>query len=178
MTFWQWMSSTMDTWSSLMLVAAPILLALSLRVSRLAKVVLLAIVLLPPIAFGLWRTGRVVAEAEFNPGIAPFHLTVWRVPVPVTQSSHFIVELKRGQYVVTSFRYFWPQYTPQRVKIGWDKIEHFTVTFDDNYVATCDWSWGKEAIWRMSGPPGGVAPGLSATYFTPVDPNAHARIWQ
>jgi hypothetical protein len=117
MTFWQWMSSTMDTWSSLMLVAAPILLALSLRVSRLAKVVLLAIVLLPPIAFGLWRTGRVVAEAEFNPGIAPFHLTVWRVPVPVTQSSHFIVELKRGQYVVTSFRYFWPQYTPRESRL-------------------------------------------------------------
>jgi hypothetical protein len=49
MIFWQWMSSTMETWPSLMLVAAPILLALSLRVSPLAKVVLLAIALLLPI---------------------------------------------------------------------------------------------------------------------------------
>ena len=58
-----------------------------------------------------------------------------------------------------------------------EQIEHFAVTFDDEYVASCDWRWGKEATWRMSGPPGGKTAGLSATYFTPLDPNARARIW-
>jgi hypothetical protein len=58
------------------------------------------------LAFVVWRHGTVVAEAKFNPGIAPFTIEVRRVPVPVTNSKHFIVELYRGQYVVTSFRYF------------------------------------------------------------------------
>src|SRR5258708_1252389 len=59
----------------------------------------------------LWRAGRIVAEARFDPGIAPFDITVREVPVPVTRSHHFIVTLKRGQYPVTSFRYFWIGYT-------------------------------------------------------------------
>ena len=36
------------------------------------------------IAFKLWRRGTIVAEATFDPGIAPFTLTVRKVPVPVT----------------------------------------------------------------------------------------------
>src|SRR5947199_7367981 len=37
-----------------------------------------------------WRTGSIVAEATYNPGIAPFDITVREVPVPVTHSQHFI----------------------------------------------------------------------------------------
>ena len=177
MELWRWEPLLTGQWAAVLMVLVLVLILSTVKVSRRIKAILLAILFVPLIAHGIWRMGRVVAEAQFNPGIAPFHLTVRRVPVPVTQSSHFIVELKRGQYVVTSFRYFWPEYTPEHVKIGWDKIDHFTVTFDNQYVATCDWSWGREATWRMSGPPDGRTAGLSATYFTPVDPNARARIW-
>ena len=181
MDLWRWISSNSNVLLFIVLSANVLLTLFVSKASRATKVLLVAVMLVPvvgaAIVFGVWRMGHVVAEAEFNPGIAPFHLTVRRVPVPVTHSSHFIVELKRGQYVVTSFRYFWPEYTPERVKIGWDKIEHFTVTFDDAYVASCDWSWGKEATWRMVGPPDGKTAGLSATYFTPVDENARAEIW-
>ena len=177
MNFLESLWSMLSQWQILLAPANILLLLFALRTSRLVKGLLIALLVFPYIIFAVWRAGRIVAEAEFNPGVAPFHLTVRRVPVPVTQSSHFIVELKRGQYVVTSFRYFWPQYTPQRVKITWDKIERFTVTFDDVYVATCDWRWGREASWRLTEPPGGNIAGLSATFFTPVDPNARARIW-
>ncbi|HJY76061.1 MAG TPA: hypothetical protein VKE95_05480 [Burkholderiales bacterium] len=111
------------------------------------------------VAHVVWRAGTVVAEASFNPGIAPFDVTVREVPVPVTGSRHFIVTLRRGQYPVTSFRYFWVNYTPKNVKIEWTKLETFKVIFDDRYVATCNWSWGKEATWTMQVPPGGEAPG-------------------
>lgn len=118
--------------------------------------------------FRLWRQGTVVAEAEFDPGIAPFKLTVRRVPVPVTGSDHFIAELKRGEYVVTSFRYFWPDYTPKEVEISWPCIERFTITFDQSYVATCEWKWGAGATWSMTAPPSAKHQvGLSAYYFTP-----------
>ncbi len=89
--------------------------------------------------FFLWRAGRIVAEATYNPGIAPFDITVREVPVPVTHSHHFIITLKRGQYPVTSFRYFWLDYTPKRVRIEWTRLEEFKVLFDERYVATCDW---------------------------------------
>src|SRR5579862_6938367 len=46
------------------------------------------------IGFFYWRAGTVVAAASFNPGIAPFDITVREVPVPVTHSHHFIVTLK------------------------------------------------------------------------------------
>jgi hypothetical protein len=96
-------------WATAILVVLAIMSLLSsAMLSRSVKVILVAVCLVPLITHAIWRMGRVVAEAEFNPGIAPFHLTIRRVPVPVTQSSHFIVELRRGQYVVTSFRYFWP----------------------------------------------------------------------
>jgi hypothetical protein len=111
------------------------------------------------IAHVVWRAGSVVAEATFDPGIAPFDVTVREVPVPVTQSHHFIVTLKRGQYPVTSFRYFWLQYTPKSVRIEWTRLETFKVIFDDRYVATCNWSWGKEATWTLQVPPGGQTPG-------------------
>lgn len=107
----------------------------------------------------IWRAGRIVAEAKFDPGIAPFDVTVREVPVPVTRSHHFIVTLKRGQYPVTSFRYFWTGYTPERVRIEWTRLETFKVVFDERYVATCNWSWGKEATWTMQAPPGAQAPG-------------------
>ena len=110
-------------------------------------------------AHTVWRAGTVVAEASFDPGIAPFDVTVREVPVPVTGSHHFIVTLRRGQYVVTSFRYFWVKYTPKSVKIEWTKLETFKVIFDDRYVATCNWSWGKEATWTMQVPSGGETPG-------------------
>jgi hypothetical protein len=111
------------------------------------------------VALIVWRAGGVVAEATFNPGIAPFDLTVREVPVPVTRSHHFIITLRRGQYPVTSFRYFWVKYTPKNVKIEWTRLETFKVIFDDRYVATCHWSWGKEATWTMQVPPGGEVPG-------------------
>ncbi len=106
-----------------------------------------------------WRAGRIVAEATFNPGIAPFDITVREVPVPVTLSHHFIVTLKRGQYPVTSFRYFWTSYTPKSVRIEWTRLETFKVIFDERYVATCNWSWGREATWTMQVPPGAQTPG-------------------
>jgi hypothetical protein len=107
----------------------------------------------------IWREGSIVAKATFNPGIAPFDITVREVPVPVTNSHHFIVTLKRGQYPVTSFRYFWTAYTPKSVRIEWTHLETFKVLFDERYVATCNWSWGKEATWTMQVPPGAQAPG-------------------
>lgn len=114
-------------------------------------------------AFVQWRAGDVVATASFNPGIAPFDIKVRKVPVPVTGSSHFIVELRRGEYIVTSQRFFWQGYTPSTVTIDWDCMEHFTVTFDQTHVATCDWKWGREATWTMSD-----ASGLSPYYFAPT----------
>jgi len=107
----------------------------------------------------VWREGKIVAEARFNPGIAPFDITVREVPVPVTKSHHFIVTLKRGQYPVTSFRYFWIAYTPKKVRIEWKRLETFNVIFDDRYVATCNWIWGREAAWTVKVPPGNEVPG-------------------
>ena len=107
----------------------------------------------------IWRNGKVVAEAEFNPGIAPFTLTVREVPVPVTRSHHFIVTLRRGEYPVTSFRYFWIDYTPTKVRINWPQLQSFTVTFDDTYAASCNWSWGNRAVWTIAGPPNGRTAG-------------------
>ena len=107
----------------------------------------------------VWREGKIVAEAWFNPGIAPFDITVREVPVPVTKSHHFVVTLKRGQYPVTSFRFFWIGYTPEKVRIEWKRLETFNVIFDDRYVATCNWSWGREAAWTVKVPPGSEAPG-------------------
>jgi len=117
-----------------------------------------------------WRRGEVVAKAEFDPGIAPFTIEVRRVPVPVTNSKHFIISLNRGQYVVTSFRYFWPGYTPEHVRISWPCMNQFTVTFDDKYEARCVWSWGAGASWSMTVPEGGPKPGLSPYFFTPRKP--------
>ena len=117
-----------------------------------------------------WRRGDVVAKAEFDPGIAPFTIEVRRVPVPVTNSKHFIISLYRGQYVVTSFRYFWPGYTPEHVRISWPCMNEFTVTFDDKYEARCVWSWGAGASWSMTVPEGGQKPGLSPYFFTPRKP--------
>jgi hypothetical protein len=114
-----------------------------------------------------WRRGEVVAKAEFDPGIASFTIEVRRVPVPVTNSKHFIISLYRGQYVVTSFRYFWPGYTPEHVRISWPCMNQFTVTFDDKYEARCVWSWGAGASWSMTIPEGGQKPGLSPYFFTP-----------
>jgi len=107
----------------------------------------------------IWRAGRIVAETTFDPGIAPFDIAVREVPVPVTRSHHFIVTLKRGQYPVTSFRYFWIDYTPKSVRIEWTRLETFKVVFDERYVAICNWSWGREATWTMQVPPGAQAPG-------------------
>jgi hypothetical protein len=121
-------------------------------------------------AFELARAGEVVATATFDPGIAPFTIEVRRVPVPVTNSKHFIVSLYRGQYVVTSFRYFWPGYTPERVHVSWPCINRFTVTFDDTYEASCDWRWGAGATWSMTVPDGSREPGLSPYFFTPRNP--------
>jgi len=44
-------------------------------------------------SFNEWRKGEVVATAKFDPGIAPFTIEVRKVPVPVTNSYHFIVSL-------------------------------------------------------------------------------------
>ena len=106
-----------------------------------------------------WREGQVVAIATFNPGIAPFRLTVREVPVPVTHSNHFIVTLKRGQYPVTSFRYFWIAYTPKKVRIEWPRLESFKVIFDERYIAICNWRWGQDATWTMQMPPNAEEPG-------------------
>ena len=111
------------------------------------------------IGYHVWREGEEVAAATFDPGIAPFRLTVREVPVPVTRSHHFIVTLKRGQYAVTSFRFFWVRYTPRTVRIEWTRLESFRVIFDERYVAQCDWSWGKSATWTMQVPAGGMHPG-------------------
>lgn len=129
-----------------------------------------AIIAVGELCFWYWRHGVIVARAEFDPGIAPFSLSVRRVPVPVTASNHFIVDLHRGEYVVSSFRYFWGGYTPQVVRISWPCINHFSVFFDEQYEATCDWEWGKNAIWSMKSLGGTVEPGLSAYYFTPQKP--------
>jgi len=117
-----------------------------------------------------WRSGVIVASARFDPGIAPFTIQVRRVPVPVTASKHFIVELYRGQYVVTSFRYFWPEYTPERIRISWPCLNHFSIMFDEKYEAICDWSWGAGASWSMKSATGALAPGLSPYFFTPRNP--------
>ena len=50
--------------------------------------------------FNKARKGEIVATAAFDPGIAPFTIEVRKVPVPVTNSHHFIVSLHRGEYVV------------------------------------------------------------------------------
>jgi hypothetical protein len=115
--------------------------------------------------FNHWRAGDVVASAEFDPGIAPFDVRVLRVPVPVTGSEHFIVELRRGRYVVTSHRFFWQDYTPETVAIDWPCMNEFTVTFDDQHVATCTWDWGTGASWTMDSPQ--RESGLGEYYFTP-----------
>jgi hypothetical protein len=114
-----------------------------------------------------WREGVVVAEKEFNPGIAPFRLEVKRVPVPVTHSYHFIVSLYRGEYVVTSQRVFWPDYTPTSVSLSWSCIDHFTVTFDKDHEVSCDWKWGRTANWSISDGASRNTAGLSPYYFTP-----------
>ncbi len=111
------------------------------------------------VGFFVWRAGRIVARATFNPGIAPFDIAVREVPVPVTHSRHFIITLSRGQYPVTSFRYFWVSYTPKSVRIEWPRLESFRVIFDERYVATCNWSWGEEATWMMQAPAGAQLPG-------------------
>ncbi len=111
------------------------------------------------LGFYYWRAGTIVAEAKFDPGIAPFDLTVRSVPVPVTRSRHFIVTLRRGQYPVTSFRYFWVGYTPRSVRIEWPRLESFKVVFDERYVATCEWNWGGRATWTMQAPQGAQPPG-------------------
>lgn len=129
------------------------------RGQNLAIVVVLVLFTAAIAGHFIWRAGRIVAEAKFDPGIAPFDVTVREVPVPVTRSHHFIVTLKRGQYPVTSFRYFWTGYTPEKVRIEWTRLETFKVVFDERYVATCNWSWGREATWTMQVPPGAQAPG-------------------
>ncbi len=148
---------------------------------RVLRPALLPGALLAVIASGAlfywWRQGTVVASATFDPGIAPFDVKVTRVPVPVTRSDHFIVELRRGQYVVTAQRYFWPDYTPSHVTVQWPCIDEFTVSFDDAYVATCNWRWGRSATWTLSAvtssapvPAKAHPPGLSPYFFTPRKP--------
>src|SRR2546430_1989771 len=117
------------------------------RESTRARILLVGSLVLILGGFWWWRHGVIVAHATFDPGIAPFSIEVRKVPVPVTKSSHFIISLFRGQYVVTSFRYFWPGYTPEHVEISWSCINHFSVTFDKKYEATCDWNWGQGATW-------------------------------
>jgi hypothetical protein len=126
---------------------------------NLAIVIPLIIFTTVIVGFFVWRAGRIVATATFNPGIAPFDIAVREVPVPVTRSRHFIITLSRGQYPVTSFRYFWVSYTPKSVRIEWPRLESFKVIFDDRYVATCNWSWGEEATWTMQSPAGAQLPG-------------------
>jgi hypothetical protein len=60
---------------------------------------------------------------------------------------------------VTSFRFFWDGYTPEKVSIDWKTLNHFAITFDQKYVATADWHWGREAVWAMTSPPGVARPG-------------------
>lgn len=122
---------------------------------------ILLVFLVGEIGWGLWRHGRTVAQAEFDIGDgAPFSISVREVPVPVTKSHHFIVTLYRGEYPVTSFRYFWVNYTPTEIKIDWPQLESFTVTFDGKYVACCRWSWGSEASWSITSPPGAPPVGM------------------
>lgn len=112
-----------------------------------------------------------VATAEFDPGIAPFDVEVRRVPIPVTNSEHFIITLYRGEYEVTSHRAFWAGHTPEQVTIRWDCMEHFEVQFDDDYTVNCDWRWGEGATWStVSASADLVDPGLSAYYFAPREP--------
>lgn len=134
-------------------------LSARLRGFGLPAVVILLILLVGQTGWLIWRHGTVVAEASFDPGVAPFTLTVRRVPVPVTHSEHFICELRRGQYPVTSFRFFWSGYTPTKVAISWPRLDHFAIAFDDRYVATCDWYWGRQATWAISFPEGAPPPG-------------------
>jgi len=143
-----------------------------LLMARARKIMIGYVVIIGLVSGGFWwwRHGTVVARASFDPGIAPFTVEVRKVPVPVTRSRHFIVSLYRGQYVVTSFRYFWPGYTPSHVTIAWPCIDTFTVTFDEQHVATCHWRWGQEATWSMSEPTNGPKPGLSPYFFTPRNP--------
>ena len=129
------------------------------RATVVVSALILAAVLSMMVSVRIWRHGRVVAEASFNPGVAPFTLTVRRVPVPVTDSGHFICELRRGEYPVTSFRFFWIGYTPTRVTIFWPTLNHITISFDDKYLATCDWHWGRQAVWAISSPAGALTPG-------------------
>jgi hypothetical protein len=110
--------------------------------------------------------GEIVAEAELDPGIAPFKVVVRRVSVPVTNSDHFIVDLSRGRLVVASNRFFWPGYTPKKVEIAWPCMERFTVRFDGEHTATCEWSWGRGATWKVEDK-GSEKAGLSPYFFTP-----------
>jgi hypothetical protein len=134
------------------------------------KTILLPLPIIIIVSYLWWREGNIVATATFNPGIAPFRIEVRSVPVLVTNSRHFIVSLYRGQYVVTSFRYFWTDYTPKNISINWSCIDHFTVNFDDKYQAICDWHQGRGANWSMNYPVGVLKPGLSPYYFTPRNP--------
>ena len=139
---------------------ASIDISLKLRHPRNLIIIVCAIIFIGSVAAHfLWRDGTIVAKARFDPGIAPFDITVREVPVPVTNSHHFIVTLKRGQYPVTSFRYFWIGYTPKKVRIEWTRLEAFNVIFDERYTATCNWRWGSEATWTMKVPTGAEAPG-------------------
>ena len=135
-------------------------LSLKLRHPRNLIIIACATIFIAVVATHfLWRNGTVVAAARFDPGIAPFDIAVREVPVPVTHSHHFIVTLKRGQYPVTSFRYFWIGYTPKKVRIEWTRLEAFKVIFDERYTATCNWSWGSQATWTMNVPAGAESPG-------------------
>jgi hypothetical protein len=98
-------------------------LSLGFRDLQNLAVIFLIVFLIGIVGFMVWRGGRIVAEARFDPGIAPFDITVRKVPVPVTASQHFIITLSRGQYRVTSFRYFWVGYTPKNIKIDWTRLE-------------------------------------------------------
>ncbi len=144
------------------LIALLTFMDLSLKLRHPKNLIILACAIIFIAGFSvhfLWRDGTVVAKARFDPGIAPFDIAVREVPVPVTHSHHFIVTLKRGQYPVTSFRYFWIGYTPKTVRIEWSRLESFKVIFDERYTASCNWSWGKEATWTMNVPAGAEVPG-------------------
>ena len=64
--------------------------------TNLFALILLAVFVTLTVGFSVWRNGRIVARAMFDPGIAPFDITVREVPVLVTGSNHFIITLSRG----------------------------------------------------------------------------------
>ena len=89
-------------------------------------------ILLPTAVVWNLKEGVVVAEAEFNPGIAPFTVEARRVPVPADAFQAFLSLslFTAWRHVVDVIPVFlaW-QIRREKAEIDWPSMNHFSVTF-------------------------------------------------